>query len=82
MTVSVELPLAPAELSTPDPAVVEADLRRLWIVEQVRLKRWGVGKGPELAGLARAAFMQVLGAHGVPVIDYDPSELRDERATD
>jgi hypothetical protein len=42
LTVSVELPLAPADMTAPDPAVVSDDLRRLWIIEQVRLKRIGV----------------------------------------
>jgi predicted HTH domain antitoxin len=78
LTVSVELPLAPDDRGVPDPSAVTADLRRLWIIEQVRLKRIGIGKGAELAGMARAGFMQVLGAHGVPVIDYDPSDLAGE----
>lgn len=78
VTISVELPLAPADTRAPDPAVVRADLRRLWLVEQVRLKRVGVGKGAELAGMSRAAFMLELGAHGVPIIDYDPSDLHGE----
>ena len=78
MTVRVELPLAPADAGAADPAAVTEDLRRLWIIEQVRLKRIGVGKGAELARMPRAAFMQALGAHGVPVIDYDPVDLQDE----
>lgn len=28
--------------------------------------------------MPRAAFMLTLGAHGVPVIDYDPSDLQRE----
>jgi predicted HTH domain antitoxin len=78
LTISGELPMVPAEAGAPDPAIVKADLRRLWIIEQVRLKRIGVGKGAELAGMPRAAFMQALGAHGVPAIEYDPSDLQDE----
>jgi len=61
-----------------DPAAVGDQLRLLWIIEQVRLHRIGVGKGAELAGMPRAAFMQALGAHGVPVIDYPASDLRNE----
>jgi hypothetical protein len=60
LTVSVELPL-PAETSS-DPAVVGGELRLLWIIDQVRQHRIGVGKGAELGGMARAAFMQALGA--------------------
>ncbi|HMJ13599.1 MAG TPA: UPF0175 family protein [Polyangiaceae bacterium] len=54
------------------------ELRLLWLVEQVRLKRLGVGKAAELAGVPRAAFMQILGARGVPVIDYSPADLERE----
>jgi len=78
VTASVELPLSASDGDSPDPTVVGGELRLLWIVEQVRLQKIGVGKGAELAGLPRAAFMQALGAHGVPVIDYAPSELRRE----
>ena len=54
------------------------ELRQLWAVDQVRRHRLGVGKAAEVAGLPRAAFMQLLGEHGVPVIDYPIEELRDE----
>jgi hypothetical protein len=37
-----------------------------------------MGKGAALSALPRAAFMQALGAHGVPVIDYDPSDVQRE----
>ena len=55
-----------------------AQLRALWAVEQVRLKRFGVGKGAELAGMPRAAFMRLLAEHGVAVIDYPLDDLREE----
>jgi predicted HTH domain antitoxin len=78
LTVSVELPLSAGEGAPLDPAVVRDELRLLWIIEQVRLHRIGAGKGAEVAGMPRAAFMQALGAHGVPVIDYAPSDLEQE----
>jgi predicted HTH domain antitoxin len=78
VTVHVELPWATAGDAAPDPAVVGAELRLLWIVEQVRLHRVGVGKAAELANMPRAAFMRVLGEHGVPVIDYAPGDLEEE----
>jgi hypothetical protein len=77
LTVSVELPLSAGD-AAPDPTVVGDALRLLWIIEQVRLQRIGVGKGAELAGMPRAAFMLTLGAHGIPVIDYTPSDLQRE----
>ncbi len=78
LTVSVELPLSSGEGASADPAVVGDELRLLWIIEQVRLHRIGVGKGAELAKMPRASFMQTLGAHGIPVIDYPPSDLQHE----
>ena len=80
LTVSVEVPLSTGEGAAPDPATVGSELRLLWIIEQVRLHRTGVGKGAELAGMPRAAFMQALGAHGVAVIDYPASDLQEELA--
>jgi hypothetical protein len=54
---------------------------QLWAVEQVRPKRVGAGKGAELAGLPRAAFMRLLGTHGVPVIDHPIDDLLAELAS-
>ena len=75
LRVSVELPI-PAETS--DLAAVSTELRLLWVIEQVRLHRIGVGKAAELSTMPRAAFMQLLGAHGVPVIDHDVADLHGE----
>jgi predicted HTH domain antitoxin len=66
------------------PGTTEADvgpeLLRLWLIEQVRLRRMGVGKAAELSSLPRADFMQLLGVHGVPVIDHTVDELDRELA--
>lgn len=78
LTVHVELPWSVAGGGTVDPMEIGDQLRLLWIIEQVRLHRIGVGKGAELAEMPSAAFMQVLGAHGVPVIDYPAADLEHE----
>jgi predicted HTH domain antitoxin len=78
LTVSVEVPLSASEGSAPDPVAVGDQLRLLWIIDQVRVHRIGVGKAAELAGMPRAAFMRTLGAHGVPVSDYPASDLQHE----
>jgi predicted HTH domain antitoxin len=75
LTVRVDLPWSVVGGSEPDLGELGDQLRLLWIIEQVRLHRIGVGKGAELAGMAPAAFMGVLGAHGVPVIDYPAADL-------
>jgi predicted HTH domain antitoxin len=40
----------------------------------------GVGKAAELSCLPRADFMQLLGVHGVPVIDHTVDDLDRELA--
>jgi len=42
--------------------------RQLWAVDQVRRHRLGVGKAAKVAGMPRAAFMRLIGEHGIPVI--------------
>ena len=76
VAVQVEIPkdvVGDVELSQ-----LGVELRRLWLVEQVRRRRIGVGKAAEASGMPRAAFMQALGEHGVPVIDYPVEDLREE----
>ena len=76
ITIAVELPLDSVLLE--DRVALSAELRTLWAVDQVRRRRCGVGRGAEFAGMPRAAFMRLLGEHGVPVIDYPVGELRGE----
>ncbi len=75
-TINVTLPV-PSDGQKSDESI-GAELRLLWLVEQVRVHRLGVGKAAELAELPRAEFMQLLGAHGVPVIDYPVEDFERE----
>ena len=79
VTVTVEMPsdLVAGE----DVSQLGVTLRCLWAVEQVRLRRLGVGRAAEVAALPRAAFMRLLGEHGVPVIDYPVEDLHHELPT-
>lgn len=77
--VAVELPWGRA--GEPDARAVGQELRLLWIIEEVRQHRLGIGKASELAALPRATFMRVLGQHGVPVIDYSVDDLERELST-
>lgn len=76
VTVNVEIPrdLVPDT----DVSNLGLELRRLWAVEQVRLQHLGVGKAAEVAEMSRAAFMALLGDHGVPVISHSLEDLREE----
>lgn len=75
LTVRVDLPWSAVDAVPPDEEAVGEELRILWLVERVRQHKLGIGKGAELAGMPRAAFMRLLGTHGVPVIDYPAGEL-------
>ena len=77
-SVAVQVDIPREALGDLDLSKLGAELRQLWAVDQVRRHRLGVGKAAEVAGLPRAAFMELLGEHGVPVIDYPIEELRDE----
>jgi predicted HTH domain antitoxin len=81
VAVPVEIPWPAVAAAPPDIPRLSQELRLLWIVDQVRKHRFGIGKGAELAELPRAAFMRVLGEHGVPVIDYPIDDLDDEIRT-
>lgn len=76
--VAVEVELPRDALGDVEVSELGIELRRLWAVEQVRRHRLGVGRASEVAGMPRAAFMQLLGEHGVPVIDYPVEDLKQE----
>ncbi len=77
-TVQVELPEEVFEVHPWDPERISAELRLLWLLEQVRERRLGHGKAAELAGLPRARFLQIMGQHRLTAFDYDPNELDEE----
>jgi predicted HTH domain antitoxin len=77
-SVAVQVEIPAELLGDVDVSQLGVELRRLWVIERVRGHRLGIGKGAELADMPRAAFMQLLGEHGVPVIDYTVDDLREE----
>lgn len=79
-TVAVAVDLPWGRSVEPDARSLGTELRLLWLIEEVRHRRLGIGKASELAELPRAAFMRVLGEHGVPVIDYSVDDFDRELA--
>lgn len=77
-SVQVELPDEVFESHPWDPDRISADLRLLWLLEQVRERRLGHGKAAELADLSRARFLQIMGQHKITAFDYDQDELDKE----
>jgi len=63
-TVSLELP-----------EEVSADEARLYLaIKLVEAGRVSAGKGAEMAGYSKAAFLELLAKHGVPSFDFAPSD--------
>ena len=56
VTVRVTLPVLEGSGGATDDALVGAELRRLWVIEQVRLHRVGVARGAVLASSARLSL--------------------------
>ena len=64
-----------------DPGQVAAEMRVLWLIEQVRERRLSHEKAAELAGVPVAEFLRRLGEHDVSPFDYDAEELECELET-
>lgn len=79
-TVEVELPDEAFDFHRWEPNEIAAELRLLWLLDQVRQRRLGHGKAAELSGLSRADFLLLMGRHGISPFDYDPDELDAELA--
>jgi predicted HTH domain antitoxin len=54
---------------------VSQEMRRLWLLEEVRSRRLGFGKAAELSGVPVATFLRLMGEHHIDAFDYDESEL-------
>lgn len=76
--VIVELPEVAGGGQVAGTEELAAELRVLWLLDQVRRRRLGHGKASELAGMPRARFLQLMGQHGLTPFDYDEDELRKE----
>lgn len=74
-SVEVELPAETFRHRPWSASEVSSELRLLWLVDQVRQRRLGYAKAAELAGMAQAAFVKVLGVHRISPFDLDDEEL-------
>ncbi len=79
--VKVELPADSFRHRAWSPHAIAADLRRLWLVDQVRRRELGHAKAAELAGMPLASFGKLLAEHHVSVFDLDDAEIDLELAT-
>ncbi len=78
--VEVELPEECFRHRAWSPTEVAANLRLLWLVDQVRQRRMGYATAARLAPMPQAAFLAVLGEHHVSAVDFDEHEIDSEVA--
>jgi predicted HTH domain antitoxin len=54
------------------------EAKLLLAIKLYEVGKVSLGQAAKLAGFSKRAFMEVLGRHRVPLVDYDPEELRQE----
>lgn len=57
---------------------LEQELRFLLAVKLFELRRLSLGKAAELCGMKKINFMDEMGRMGIPVINLDDDQIRDE----
>ena len=61
------------------PASITEDEAKLYLAMKLfEIGRLSCGQASELAGFSKHAFMELLGKHGVAVIDYPAIDLQDD----
>ncbi len=60
----------------PEISVEDAEL--LLAIKLFETGRLSLGQAAKLAAYSKRVFMELLGKHGVPVLDYSPDELQHE----
>lgn len=79
-TIEICVPLPEEALSAGHIPLQRAadEMRRLFLVERVRLGTLTPGKAARLAGMSQAEFYTLMAQHGISPFDYDEAELRRE----
>lgn len=80
LRLEVELPAEAFAHHPWEPSRLAAELRELWLLEQVRQRRLGFGKAAELADLPLARFLDRMRELRITPFDLDPDELKPELA--
>ena len=60
------------------PSVTEQEAKLYLAMKLFEIGRLSCGQAAELAGYSQRTFMELLGRHGVAVMDYSASELQDD----
>lgn len=76
--VEVDLPTEAFAHHPWEPDRLAAELRELWLLDQVRQRRLGFGKAAELSGLPLAQFLNRMKELRITPFDLDPDEREAE----
>lgn len=60
------------------PNITKDETQTLLAIKLYEMDRVSLGKAADIANYSKRAFIEVLGHHGVPVINYSPEDLRVE----
>jgi len=77
MPMTTESPTSRTTIAIP-PSIAEDEARLYLAMKLFEVGRLSCGQAAELAGYSKRTFMEVLGKHGVPVMDYPDQELQDD----
>jgi predicted HTH domain antitoxin len=62
------------------PSITEGEAKLYLAMKLFEIGRLSCGQAAELAGYSKRTFMELLGKHGVAVMDYPAIELQDDLA--
>jgi predicted HTH domain antitoxin len=79
-TVTIELESELADLLHPAQGRVEDKLKEYLVLELYRRREVSSGRAAELLGMQRVEFIRYASRLGIPYVDLDEQELRDEIA--
>ena len=60
------------------PSVTEGEAKLYLSMKLFEIGRLSCGQAAELAGYSKRTYMELLGRHGVAVMDYPAGELQDD----
>jgi predicted HTH domain antitoxin len=60
-------------------SITEAEAKLYLAIKLFEIGRLSTGQAAELAGYSKRTFMELLGKHGIPLMDYPAHELQDDQ---
>jgi len=68
------------QLSVAIPSSITEEEAKLYLAMKLfEIGRLSCGQAAELAGYSKRTFLELLGKHGIPLMDYPADELQDDQ---